>query len=100
MNRILSLVGLLLLTLSFTVLAQEEVDETLSVSPGARVLIDNMRGKVELIVHEKMKLEWLGHWMRRQRSLFSNNVVMVFILMLKHRKSEGSVFHLMTAVPT
>lgn len=60
MNRILSLVGLLLLTLSFTVLAQEEVDETLSVSPGARVLIDNMRGKVELIVHEKNEIRVVG----------------------------------------
>ncbi|HAS22007.1 DUF4097 family beta strand repeat-containing protein [Idiomarina loihiensis] len=60
MNRILYLVGLLLLTLSFTVLAQEEVDETLSVSPGARVLIDNMRGKVELIVHEKNEIRVVG----------------------------------------
>lgn len=59
-NKILSLVGLLLLTVSSVSSAQEEVDETLAVSPGARVLIDNMKGKVELIVNEKDEIRVVG----------------------------------------
>ncbi|MGM7449435.1 putative adhesin [Idiomarina loihiensis] len=60
MNKILSLVGLILLAMSPVSLAQEKVDETLSTSPGARVLIDNMRGKVELITNDKDEIRVVG----------------------------------------
>lgn len=60
MNKILSLIGLLLLMLSSAVAAQQKVDETLAVSPGARVSIDNTRGKVELIVHDKEEIRVVG----------------------------------------
>ncbi|WP_417438554.1 DUF4097 family beta strand repeat-containing protein [Idiomarina sp.] len=60
MKKILSLVGFILLTVSSVSLAQEKVDETLSTSPGAQVLIDNMRGKVELITHDKDEIRVVG----------------------------------------
>ncbi|MCK7459299.1 DUF4097 family beta strand repeat-containing protein [Idiomarina aminovorans] len=60
MNKIFGFVGLSLLMLSSVVAAQDKVDETLSVSPGARVSIDNMRGKVELIVNDKDEVRVVG----------------------------------------
>lgn len=60
MKKILNVAGLFLLIISSNLAAQEKVDETLTVSPDARVLIDNMRGKVELIVHEKNEIRVVG----------------------------------------
>ena len=60
MKKLLSLAGFILLIVSSVSLAQEKVDKTLSTSPGARVLIDNMRGKVELITHNKDEIRVLG----------------------------------------
>lgn len=60
MKNILPLIGLILLTLSSVSLAQEKVDETLATSPRAKALIDNMRGKVELISHDKNEIRVVG----------------------------------------
>jgi len=60
MNKILTIIGLSLLMLSSAAVAQEQVDETLTVSAGARVSIDNMRGKIELIVNDKEEIRVVG----------------------------------------
>ncbi|MDV6315860.1 DUF4097 family beta strand repeat-containing protein [Idiomarina sp. HP20-50] len=60
MKKILTVLGLTLLIFSNHIAAQEKVDETLAVSPEARVFIDNMRGKVELIAHEKEEIRVVG----------------------------------------
>ncbi|KPD21623.1 DUF4097 family beta strand repeat-containing protein [Idiomarina abyssalis] len=60
MKKILTIVGLSLLMFGSAIAAQEKVDETLAVSPAARVSIDNMRGKVELIVNDKDEIRVVG----------------------------------------
>lgn len=54
------LAGLMLAVTSFVSLAQESVDKTLDVSAGTRVYLNNERGNLEVITHDKDQVRLVG----------------------------------------
>lgn len=60
MSRLLCIVALLSVCMSTSVIAQQSVDETLAVSAGGRVSIDNMRGTLNLIASADDEIRVVG----------------------------------------
>ena len=60
MKNIMLVVGLLLASCSMAVFAQQSVDKTLDVSSGTQVYLNNERGNLEVISHDKNQVRLTG----------------------------------------
>lgn len=69
MSRLLFIAALLSVCVSTPVIAQQSVDETLTVSAGGRVSIDNMRGTLTLIASEDDEIRVVGTLDEKAESL-------------------------------